>query len=241
VQELPDILDRWAGDLPPAQVHVVTVPPPGGPPRLLWKRFCVAFGLDGLELDLEGERTNPSLGAPETALVRRINRAANRRLNPADYRPLVRELLAHQTLSRRTGSPRLALPPDAHPWVSAMTASWVAEIERRGYDVVGDLHDLAGAPPVSSYADPDNPSERLVAAAAVDALTALLLEAARLRNGEEALRAELDETRRALERSYLRPTYRAREVIVRAAERSVVGRGLLAVYRRARGRSSPAA
>jgi hypothetical protein len=241
VQELPDILDRWAQDVPPERVHVVTVPAPGGPPRLLWKRFCIAFGLDGLDLDLEGERTNPSLGAPETALVRRINRAANRRLNPADYRPLVRELLAHQTLSRRTGSPRLALPPDAHPWVRELTAAWVAEIERRGYDVIGDLHDLAGAAPVTRYSDPDRPSERQVSAAAVDALTALLLEAARLRQSEESLRAELDETRHALERSYLRPSYRARERIVRVGERNVVGRGMLEVYRRARGRSSRSA
>ncbi|MFC6344876.1 hypothetical protein ACFP8W_23040, partial [Nocardioides hankookensis] len=115
VQELPDILNRWGGDLPPERVHLVTVPPLGGPQELLWKRFSTVFGLDGLDLTLEAERTNPSLGVPETALVRRINRAANQELEPADYRPLVRELLAHQTLSRRTQSPRLALPPDLHP------------------------------------------------------------------------------------------------------------------------------
>ena len=102
VQEIPDILDRWGQDLPPEQVHLVTVPPPGGAPELLWKRFSQAFGLDGIDLDLEGERHNPSLGVPETTLLRRINRKANAELAPADYRPLVRELLAHQTLSRRT-------------------------------------------------------------------------------------------------------------------------------------------
>lgn len=241
VQELPDILNRWGHDLPPEQVHLITVPPPGGPPQLLWKRFSRAFGLDGLELDLEGERSNPSLGAPETALVRRINRSANRELNPADYRPLVRELLAHQTLSRRTRSPRLALPPDAHPWASEVMASWVAEIERRGYDVVGDLADLAGAPPVKKYADPDHPSEKQVAAAGVDAIKALLLESARLRHSEEQLRRELEDTRVALERSYLRPTYRWREKLVRRLGGSRAGRGMLKAYRLARGRSSPAA
>ena len=241
VQELPDILNRWGHDLPPERIHLVTVPPAGGPQHLLWKRFSVAFGLDGLALDLEAERSNPSLGAPETTLVRRINRAANHDLNPADYRPLVRELLAHQTLSRRTRSPRLALPPDVHPWVAEVTASWVAEIERRGYDVVGDLHDLAGAPPVAEYADPDHPSEKQVAAAGVDAIKALLLESARLRRSEEQLRRELDETRLALERSYLRPTYRWREKVVRRLRTNRAGRGLLRVYRAARGRSSPAA
>ena len=90
VQEIPDVLNRWGHDLPPERIHLVTVPPPGGAPELLWKRFSQAFGLDGLDLDLEAERVNPSLGVPETALIRRINRAANRQLPPADYRPLVR-------------------------------------------------------------------------------------------------------------------------------------------------------
>ncbi|MCW2774622.1 MAG: hypothetical protein JWN91_2948 [Nocardioides sp.] len=238
VQELPDILNRWSHDLPPEQVHIVTVPPAGGPQQLLWKRFSVAFGLDGLDLDLEAERANPSLGAPETALLRRINRAANRELPPADYRPLVRELLAHQTLSRRSRSPRLALPPDAHPWTQQVAGSWIAEIEQRGYDVVGDLHDLLGQPPVQQYADPDHPAERQVSAAAVDAIKALLLESARLRQSEDRLRHELQETQVALERSYLRPTYRWREKAVRRLKASGAGRGLLKAYRRARGRSS---
>jgi len=240
VQELPDILDRWGHDLPPERVHLVTVPPPGGPKQLLWKRFSIAFGLDGLDLDLEAERANPSLGVPETTLVRRINQAANRDVNPGDYRPLVRELLAHQTLSQRTGSPRLALPPDLHPWVSDLTTSWLEEIERRGYDVVGDLHDLVGAPPVADYADPDHPDERQVASAAVDAITALLIEGARLRQSEERLRHDLAETQAALERSYLRPTYRWREKTVRRLRSNRIGRGLLRVYRRVRGRSSRA-
>ncbi|GAA1779839.1 hypothetical protein GCM10009795_027530 [Nocardioides hankookensis] len=241
VQELPDILNRWGGDLPPERVHLVTVPPLGGPQELLWKRFSTVFGLDGLDLTLEAERTNPSLGVPETALVRRINRAANQELEPADYRPLVRELLAHQTLSRRTQSPRLALPPDLHPWVADVTASWLDEIARRGYDVVGDTADLVGAPPVAEYADPDHPDEEQVADAAVDALKATLLEGARLRRREGELQGELDAAYRALERSYLRPTYRWREKTVRRLQGSGIGRRALAAYRRARGRSSPAA
>ncbi len=241
VQEVPDILDRWGHDLPPEHVHVVTVPPPGGAPELLWKRFSQAFGLDGIDLDLEGERHNPSLGVPETTLLRRINRKANAELAPGDYRPLVRELLAHQTLSRRTGSPRLALPPDLHPWVQQLSADWIAEIERRGYDVVGDLGDLVGAPPVSDYADPDRPRERQVASAGVDAITALLLDNARLRHDEERLQAELADVRGALERAYATPSYRLRRAIVVRLERSGVGRALLGVYRGARGRSSRSA
>ncbi len=241
VQEVPEILDRWGQELPPEQVHLVTVPPPGGAPELLWKRFSQAFGLDGIDLDLEGERHNPSLGVPETTLLRRINRKANAELAPGDYRPLVRELLAHQTLSRRTSSPRLALPPDLHPWVQELSASWIAEIEARGYDVIGDLGDLVGAPPVADYADPDRPRERQVAAAGVDAITALLLENARLGHEAERLQSELSDVRGALERAHATPSYRFRRALVVRLENSGPGRALLGLYRRARGRSSRSA
>ncbi|WP_134765752.1 hypothetical protein [Nocardioides sp. 1609] len=240
VQEIPDILDRWARDLPPERVHLVTVPPRGGAPEVLWKRFSQAFGLDGIDLTLETERANPSLGAPETALIRRINRAVNRELPPAEYRPLVRELLAHQTLSQRRTSPRLGLPPDVHEWVQRLERSWVEEITVRGYDVIGDVEELIGSPP-ATWSDPDRPDGDDVAAAGLDAIKALLLDNARLRQEGAGLRHELDETRDALHRAYLRPTYRLREKIVRRLETGQVGRVLLKGYRLARGRSSRSA
>jgi hypothetical protein len=241
VQEIPDILDRWGHDLPPEHVHVVTVPPSGGSPELLWKRFVEAFGLDGIDLQLDGERVNASLGSAETTLIRRINRAANEELEPAFYRPLVRELLAHQTLSRRTRTPRLALPPDAYPWASGLEESWIAEIVARGYDVIGDLDDLRGAPPGDVYADPDHPDESLVSSAAVDALKAVLLDHARLQRELGQRDAELTDTQRQLEKAHLRPTYRWREKLVRRLEAGDSGRMLMKAYRRARGRSSRSA
>jgi hypothetical protein len=241
VQEVPDILDRWGRDLPPDHVHVVTVPPVGGSPDLLWKRFVEAFGLDGIDLQLDGDRVNPSLGSAETTLLRRINRVANEELEPAYYRPLVRELVAHQTLSRRTTTPRLALPPDAYPWASGLEEAWIAEIRARGYDVIGDLDDLRGAPPVADYADPDHPDEALVSGAAVDALKAVLLDHARLQRELGQRAAELTEAQRAPEKASLRPTYRWREKLVRRLERGGSGRLALNAYRRARGRSSRSA
>ncbi len=241
VQEVPDILNRWGHDLPPQRIHLVTVPAPGGPRDLLWQRFSRALGLEGLDLDLEAERVNPSLGVPETALLRRINRSANEVVEPAHYRPLVRELLAHQTLSQRTGSPRLALPPQVHGWAQEVAASWRTEIEQRGYDVIGDLGDLTGPPPAASWSDPDHPVEREVAGAAVDAIRALLLENARLLGAQAHLAHELDETRHALERAHLRPTYRWREKTVRRLQAGRTGRRLLRAYRVARGRSSRSA
>ncbi len=240
VQEVPEILQRWAHDLPPERVHLITVPPPGGAPEVLWKRFSQALDLDGIDLDLDGGRANPSLGAAETALIRRINQTANHELPPAHYRPLVRELLAHRTLSERRSSPRLGLPPDLYPWVAGVEQSWVDAVRERGYDVVGDLGELLGPSP-ESWSDPDRPEEEAVAGAAVDAIRALLLDNARLRDSERRLEGELDESRQALQRAYLRPSYRLREQVVRRLQTSGVGRLLLKAYRVARGRNSRSA
>lgn len=231
VQEIPDILHRWAAELPPERVHLVTVPASGVPHSLLWERYSRAFGLDGLELDLEGERANPSLGVPETALLRRINIRANQVIEPPTYRPLVRELLAHRTLSRRSESPRLTLPPDVLPWVQDLALSWVEEIKARGYDVVGDLADLVGQAPAHEYADPDHPDEAQVADAAVDAIRALLVENARLVRLEARLNAELDAAHR----------HRFRTRLLRRLEGSRGGRFALRAYRRVRGSSSRSA
>jgi hypothetical protein len=155
----------------------------------------------------------------------------------------VRELLAHQTLSQRLTSPRLTLPPDDHAWAAALSEKWVATVRERGYDVVGDLDDLVGAPavPAGSYVDPDEPDEAQVADAAVDAITALVVENGRLVRAEQDLRERLAETEQALQRSYLRPTYRFREKVVRALRRNRAGLLVLRAYRRLRGRSSRSA
>ncbi|MBF4163710.1 serine/threonine-protein kinase [Nocardioides acrostichi] len=238
VQELPDVLDRWAHELPPEHVHVVTVPPPGGDAGELWRRFEHTFGLTGLELDLDVAKANPSLGVPETALLRRLNQQVNPVLAPPDYRPLVRELLAHQTLSARSRSPRLALPPDVHPWAVELSASWIAELRRRGYDVVGDLDDLLGPPAPEHWADPDAPRESQVSGAALDALCAVLLDNARLRGEETRLAAELHEARERIAHHERRPL---RESILTFVRRSAAGRGLHRVYRVLRGRSTRSA
>ena len=98
VQEIPDILDRWGHDLPPERIHLVTVPPAGGAPELLWKRFSQVFGLDGLDLDLEPDRAQP------------VARCAGDRTDPPDQpqrqpRPRARRLPA--------AGARAARPPDA--------------------------------------------------------------------------------------------------------------------------------
>ena len=249
VQEVPAILDRWGESLPPERVHLVTVPPPGAPSELLWQRFAGVLGLDPAPLERGGGRANPSLGVPEIALIRRVNGRVNHGVLGGDpYRALVRELVAHRTLSARTGSPRLYLPEDAQAWATDLSKRWVAALSTKGYDVVGDLAELQPAP-TGPFVDPDAPDEGEVADAALDTIVALLqheVDARRAgRDRERALREEVEVFRRerdeAWERFYGRASYRARQRLVRAADRSRLMALLLRGYRRARGRSSRSA
>ncbi len=204
VQDLPAILDRWGHNLPPERIHIVTVPPPGSDRNLLWKRFSHAFGLDGINLDLRGARTNPSMGAPETALLRQINLKVNSVVAPADYRPLILNLLAHRTLAARTDSPRLTLRPDLRPWVAELSRQWVCELKFRAYNVVGDLNELLASEHADGlpYVDPDRPCPHHVASAAIDVIEVLLIENARLRSIRDSLRVEADETLAVIEHAY---------------------------------------
>jgi hypothetical protein len=244
VQEVPDILRRWGADLPAEHVHVVTVPKPGAPPDLLRDRFATVFGLDQASYEETRERSNPSLGVPETALIRRINeRVNNGVLANEDYRQFVRELLVHRTLSSRTGSPRLRLPSDVRQWAAEVSGAWIGLLEERGYDVVGDLDELRPDPEgadAGDFVDPDLPAEEQVGEAAVHAVVTLLGEAARLQATERALREDLHAATRELDRAR-GVGFRIKRRLVRAADSNRVAALGLAAYRRLRGSSSRSA
>jgi hypothetical protein len=246
VQEVPDILDRWGSTLPPEQVHLLTVPKPGAPRDLLWQRFASVLDLEGENLHPEARRANPSLGVPESALIRRINgRVNNGVLANHHYREFVRELLAHNSLAQRTDSDRLALPDDVREWAVEVSESWIDALSSRGYDVVGSLDDLRPDKDAAPFVDPDHPDESEVADAAVEAITGLLKEAARLREVEDSLRRELDamggERDQAWAAAGHRRVYRAKQRLVRTADHNRLVRAGLGFYRRVRGRSSRSA
>jgi hypothetical protein len=243
VQEVPDILDRWGSKLPADQVHLVTVPKPGAPRGLLWERFAEAFGLDPDGYIADEVRANPSLGVPETAFVRRVNRRVNNGVLPNHhYRHFVRELLAHRTLAERSGSARLALPPDVRAWAVQLSESWIDMLAERGYDVIGTLEDLRADPPqeAAPFADPDAPDETLVGEAAVDAVVTLLQEVARLQDSEHRLIGERDAAVAELDRSR-GLWFKFKHRMVRAADHNRLVAGGLSVYRSIRGRSSRSA
>ena len=241
VQEVPDVLDRWATGVPRAQVHLITVPPPGAPPTLLWERFAGLFGIDPLELT-PSERANVSLGVAESTTIRRLNARVNDVLDGYGYRRFVRELVVHQHLARRTDSTRLTVPPEVHTWAAGLTRSWVSELALRGYDVVGDLDDLISTAPAGGFRDPDTVDEREVAEVALDSLAVMTIEAARLRAVEKELHGVIDDLMGQLDDAHSTRVYQTKERLVAASRRNLVARAgyamYRATYRRLRGRNS---
>ena len=236
VQEVPDVLDRWAASIPRDRVHLVTVPPPGSSPTLLWERFAGLFGIDPVEF-APTDRANASLGVPESAMIRRLNERLNDVLPNHHYRTFVRELLVHRNLSGRPGSARLSLPDDAYRWASALGRSWVSELALRGYDVVGELDDLVPSP-AQPFVDPENCDEREISEAAIDALAIMTNEAARLRDAEIELHAVVEDLMGQLDKFHGTRTYKAKERLVAMSRTNPVARAALRIYRRLRGRNS---
>jgi hypothetical protein len=142
VQDFADVLDRWGSTLPRSRVHVVTVPPSGASPGLLWERFARLLGLDPSTFDTEQGRSNTSLGVEQAELLRRLNAVLGDRLPlPGPYPGVVKNVLAHRVLSARPGTP-LALSPEDTDYALEASRDVAERLETLGVDVVGDLREL---------------------------------------------------------------------------------------------------
>ncbi|MGH3470980.1 MAG: hypothetical protein ACRDPG_02910 [Nocardioidaceae bacterium] len=170
------VLDHWSKAVPKENLHVVTVPAPGGPKTALWERFAAITGIDAGGYDTEADRTNSSLGVVETELVRRINLGVQRMASEV-YDPLVRLYLAEEVLGRR--SPHICLPPQHYDWVVKRSRQLVEEIALAGYPIEGDLEDLM---PVreyhSDYISPTDLDDGDLGHSAIIAATGMLRRAA---------------------------------------------------------------
>lgn len=181
-QGIPDVLTRWGALLPPEQIHLVTVPQPGAPRDLLWRRFCDVVGIDPAWAPKDSDRGNTSLGSAETTLIRQLNqRLRSAGLSRADHQALVTELLVHQNLAQRKASSRTTLPPRMFSWVEDVSDQWISWLEESRIDVVGDLTELRPVRPTEGekWRDPDHPRRSQMLDAALDSVVVMLQEAAR--------------------------------------------------------------
>jgi hypothetical protein len=136
------MLETWGAVVAPDHFWVVTVPPPGSPPTLLWDRFCDAAGVRPTGLALSGW-PNESLGAASAELMRRIQAARVGEEATPRHRGALKHKLAKGVLAgHRADEPSLVLPPENLAWAQSVTLDFVEAIQRSGVRVVGDLDDL---------------------------------------------------------------------------------------------------
>ncbi len=168
-QAATPIARRWGRGVGLDHVTVVTVPPPGAPPGLLWERFCFVLGLDPVPFAPAGPG-NESLGAASAEVMRALNERLVGALSTPDYNRLVKRLGKQGLAPRRDREAAIGYDD---PWVSERAQSVIDGLTRLGVRVVGDLEDLRPAP-VAGVAPPDVPPEERLDAA-VAALAELLL------------------------------------------------------------------
>jgi hypothetical protein len=185
-QGLPRMLDVWVPEVGADHVHLVTVPPRGSPPDLLWHRFASVLGLDpavgASGFDHVDTYINTSLGFASTELLRRVNRQLGRVDKPG-YNLVVKSWLARRVLGART---QLERPIQLHRsglLTAAQWNRWVrSAIEDAGVQVVGNLEDLpTGDPGLAAPEQLPRPKRR-----------ELLDAAGTAREGLVALRASFD-------------------------------------------------
>lgn len=164
--DLLTITRRWVDLVGASRVHLVTVPPSGAPPTLLWERFCEVLGLDHAAYDTQQDRnSNFSLTYSDAELLRRVNRRIGPQLGRHNYERYVRAFLANEVMRPAepgAGPADIAtLSPEAHAWAVQRAQQLRSALADSGVDVVGDLEELvpapvdgaSGAPPQVVYPD----------------------------------------------------------------------------------------
>ena len=151
-QDFADTLRRWTFALPPGHGHLIVCPAPGAPGEELWRRFAEAGGLPEDLVDATADvRANSSLGAPEVALLREVNRRLGDSM-PTDVRHrVVKREYAEGELAARDSAPART-PATAAGLLADRTRAWLEEVVAAGHVVHGAVDDLE--PVVAGPGDP---------------------------------------------------------------------------------------
>jgi hypothetical protein len=174
-QHLAEVAARWCARVPPERFHLVTVPPAGSDPTLLWRRFAGVAGIDATRIDAVRPSSNRSLSYAGAELLRRVNSSLGDRLSWPAYATTVKGWFAEELLVSRDSGPHASVAVEHRDWFTSRAAGMAEQLRQLGVDVVGDLADLEPA-----FGDPvDAPDPDVVVRAAADALAVLLDERAR--------------------------------------------------------------
>lgn len=201
-QDLPVVLDRWAGAVGDDRVHLVTLPPAGAPRNLLWDRWVEVVGVDDERMDIDVSFGNESLGAPQAALLRSISPYLTDELRtPATRHRWVRQYFGHEVLVPQKG-PRFGLRPHHAARLRELSLEAVEEIGGRGYHVVGDLAELVPPEEHPVTAHPDDVTETEMLEVAGRAIVQMVDDVRRLTTQRNRLRQQL-RARRPLPRQVI--------------------------------------
>ena len=169
---------RWGATLPAGHVHVVTVPREASDEQELWRRFAAACGIAALPA-LEGvvdpsvERANESLGLVAAELLRRVNEKVREPITGNREQAVwLRDTLAHGILVELGREP-IGLTDEQFADASDRAEQAVASLTEAGYDVQGDLDDLAATRPEART--PGEATDAELLEVAVETIVRLLL------------------------------------------------------------------
>lgn len=219
-QDLPAVVKRWEKLVPAERIHVVTVPPPGGPRELLLERFCSVVDVDPGALRTGRPTANSSIGVVQAELLRRVNLELGDRLgNRRRYGDTVKRVFGGEILASQTG-PRDKAPAELAEWCRSVAEEHVAFLRSGGYPIVGDLADLVPSPESFAPREDAVPPEVLTSSA-VTAIADLLERQSRMKERSKQLRARVRSQEQELQ--------------------EVRGRRVGARYRAARGKARRAA
>lgn len=145
-QDAGVLVRRWADEVGPDRVTLVTVPPRGSAPGELWRRFAQASELPDIRYSRPSEDTNASLGVAEAELLRRLNPRLSETMDWPAYDRFIKRRLSGTVLSEHQGYGRLTLTSDWAARLADITAVTKAALAECGVPVIGDLDDLDGDP-----------------------------------------------------------------------------------------------
>lgn len=197
-QDVADLVERWAELVPADHIHVVTLPPSGADPGLLWERFAQVLGIDPRSCEQPEGLANETLDSGQAEVLRRVNLALGGRLQfPQPYVAVIRYKLIPALAAHRAGG-RITMPEEHLEWAAGYSRRTIERIEKAGVDVVGDLGELIGEPPSEVQSGPFD-EERLVALT-VAALADFAVSEVDTFAQVDELRAELKKVRGRLEK-----------------------------------------
>lgn len=227
VQDPATVYRRWEPYLEKGHFHVVTVPRPGSPSRLLWDRFASVIGADPELAVAPDAFQNPSLGLAETELLRRFNARLGDRFPMRDrYINVVRDNLMRKALMGAAAGERIGVPDSFSGWLHDRADETVKALTELSdeIDVVGDAAEL-GAHITRAERSPSDQSDTELLEAALDAwvrqMEVIEVELAEEKEKRDADLAEREALLDELRILRNRPLTRAR----RRAGRTVRGAG----------------